>query len=86
MAVQASLRPTHNEKTLGAIKAEYAVKRITFDRTEAKPKETLYISVPKLNENEVIVPGSLALRFNIELQGGHVNNFLVNEVARALVD
>ena len=49
-------------KTLGAMKAEPAVKRITFDRTEAKPEETLYVSVPKLNENEVIVPGSLALR------------------------
>ena len=86
MAVQANLRPTHNEKTLGAMKAERAVKRITFDRTEAKPEETLYVSVPKLNENEVIVPGSLALRFKIKLEGGHANNFLVNNVARALVD
>ena len=86
MAVQANLRPTHNEKTLGAMKAERVVKRITFDRTEAKPEETLYVLVPKLNENEVIVPGSLVLRFNIELQGGHVNNYLVNNVARALVD
>lgn len=86
MAVQANLRQTHNEKTLGAMKAERSVKRITFDRTEAKPEETLYVSVPKLNENEVIAPGSLALRFNIKLQGGHANNFLVNNVARALVD
>ena len=67
MAVQANLRPTHSEKTLGAMEAERAVKRITFDRTEAKPGETFYVSVPKLNENEVIVPGSLALRFNIKL-------------------
>ena len=51
MAVQANLRPTHNEKTLSAVKAERTVKRITFDRTEAKPEETLYVSVPKLNEN-----------------------------------
>ena len=86
MAVQANLLPAHNENTLGAMKAERAVKRITFDRTEAKPEETLYVSVPKLNENEVIVPGSLALRFKIKLEGGHANNFLVNNVARALVD
>ena len=86
MAVQANLRPTHNEKTLGAMKVKRAVKRITFDRTEAKPEETLYVSVPKLIENEVIVPGTLSLRFNIKLQGGHANNFLVNNVARALVD
>ena len=42
--------------------------------------------MPKLNENEVIVPGSLALRFNIDLSGGHANNFLVDNVGRALVD
>ena len=86
MAVQANLRPTRNEKSLGALKAERAVKRITFDRTEVNPEETLYVSVPKLNENEVIVPGSLALRFNIDLNGGHANNFLVDNVSRALLD
>ena len=42
--------------------------------------------MPKLSENEVIVPGSLALRFNIDLSGGHANNFLVQNVSRALVD
>ena len=62
------------------------MKRITFDRTEANPEETLYVSVPKLNGNEVIVPGSLVLRFNIDLSGGHANNFLVDNVGRALVD
>lgn len=86
MSVPENLRPTHNEKSLGALKAERAVKRITFDRTEVNPKETLYVSVPKLNENEVIVPGSLALRLNIDLSGGHANNFLVDNVSRALVD
>ena len=84
--VQENLRPTRSEKTLGALKAERAVKRITFERTEANPQETLYVSVPKLNENEVIVPSSLALRFNIDLSGGHVNNFLVDNVGRALVE
>ena len=84
--VQENLRPTRSEKTLGALRAERAVKRITFDRTEANPGETLYVSVPKLNENEVLVPGSLALRFNIDLSGGHANNYLVDNVGRALVE
>ncbi|KAL9966909.1 hypothetical protein ACROYT_G025049 [Oculina patagonica] len=74
-AVQENLRPGRTEKILGALKAERAVKRITFDRTEANPEETLYVSVPKLNENEVIVPGSLALRFNIDLSGGQPTTF-----------
>ena len=76
MAVQASLLPTHFKKTLGAMKAERTVKRITFDRPTANnPGATLYVSVPKLNEHEVIVPGSLALLFDIDLTGGHANNF-----------
>ena len=85
IAVQANLLPSHFVKTLRAIKAERIVKRITFNPTEANPGTTLYVSVPKLNEHEVIVPGSLALLFNIDLSGGHANNYLVQNVSRALV-
>ena len=46
----------------------------------------LYVYVPKLNENEVLVPGSLALDFDIDLSGGHANNFLVQNVTLVLVD
>ena len=31
------------------------------------------------------MPGSLALRFDIDLSGGHANNYLVQKVSRALV-
>ena len=88
MAVPPSLLPTHSEKVLGALKAERTVKRITFNPSEANPGETLYVSVPKLAENEVIVAGSLALVFNINLKvtGAHANNYLVQNVSRALVD
>jgi len=34
----------------------------------------------------VLVPGTLALRFDIDLEGGHAKNFLVQNVTRALVD
>ena len=86
MAVQANLLPSHSVKTLGTMKAERTVKRITFNPTEANPSNNLYVSVPKLNEEEVIVPGSLALLFNIDLTGGHANNYLVQNVSKALVD
>ena len=88
MAVPPSLLPSHSEKVLGAMKAERTVKRITFNPTEANPGETLYVHVPKLAENEVIVAGSLALVFNINLKvtGAHANNYLVQNVSRALVD
>ena len=88
MAVPPSLLPLHSEKVIGAMKAERTVKRMTFSSTGANPGETLYVSVPKLAENEVIVPGSLALVFNINLNltGAHANNYLVQNVSRALVD
>ena len=86
MSVQADLLPMHSEKTFGAMKAERTVKRITFDPAEANTQSTIYVSVPKLNENEVLVPGSLALVFEIDLAGGHANNYLVQNVSRALVD
>jgi len=45
--------------------------------------------VPKLNENEVLVPGSLCLRFDIDIpkadKGDHDDNYLVQNVSRALV-
>ena len=82
MAVQPNLLPSYS----GGMKAERAVKRITFARTEVNPGEMLYVSVPKLNENKVLMPGSLALIFDINLTGGHTNNYLVQNVSRALVD
>ena len=85
MSVQDNLLPTHSVKTLNAMKAPRSVKRITFNPSEASPGETLYVNVPKLGKNEVIVPGSLALRADIDLSGGHANNFLVQNVSRALV-
>ena len=88
MAVPSSLLPSHSEKVLGAMKAERTVKRITFNPTAANPGETLYVSVPKLDVNEVIVAGSLALVFdiNLKLTGAHANNYLVQNVSRALVN
>ena len=78
--VSFDLLPTHNAETLLSMKAPYSVKRITFDRPDANPGDMLQVHVPKLNKNEVLVSGSLALRFDIDLSGGHANNFLVQNV------
>ena len=43
------------------------------------------ILVPKLNDEVVLVPGCLAVIFDLTVSG-HANNFLVNNVSRALVD
>ena len=84
-SVSHDLSPRRSTKTLRAMKAPYSVKRITFNPSEANPGERLEVRVPKLNKNEVLVPGSLALRFDIDLSGGLANNYLVQNVSRALV-
>ena len=84
-SVPNDISPRSRTKAMGAMKAPYSVKRITFDPTEANPGSRLEVRVPKLNKNEVLVPGSLALRFDIDLSGGHANNYLVQNVSRALV-
>ena len=69
-SVSHDLLPRRSTKTLRAMKAPYSVKRITFNPSEANPGDRLEVRVPKLNKNEVLVPGSLALRFDIDLSGG----------------
>ena len=83
--VSYDLSPRRSKKALNAMKAPYSVNRITFNPSEANPGDRLEVRVPKLNKNEVLVPGSLALRFDIDLSGGHANNYLVQNVSRALV-
>ena len=80
-----SLKPTHESKTLLAIKAPRLINRINYFKSEVAPREKMVVTVPKLNENVVLVPGSLALKFDIDLTGGHANNVLVQNVSRALV-
>ena len=84
-SVSYDLSPRRSTKTLRAMKAPYSVNRITFNPSGANPGERLTVRVPKLNKNEVSVPGSLALRFDIDLSGGHANNYLVQNVSRTLV-
>ena len=84
-SVANDLSPRYRSKILRAMKAPRSVNRIDFERTEANPCQRLRVRVPKLNKNEVLVPGSLALCFKIDISDGHANNYLVQNVSRALV-
>ena len=46
--------------------------------------ETLYIEIPKLSENLVIVPGSVYITFDMVVTG-HKDNTLVNNLGRNLI-
>ena len=58
--------------------------RITLTPSEASPDETLYVDMPKLADNVVLVPGSVYLTFDLNVTG-HANNTLVNNVGKNLV-
>ena len=66
------------------LKAESILNRVTLNPSSANPEETLYINIPKLSENLVIVPGSVYLVFNLTVDG-HEDNTLVNNVSSNLV-
>ena len=68
-----------------SLKSERTVYRTTFSPSTAKAGEVLYVEVPKLYENNVMVPESLGLLFNLEVAKGHINNSIVQNLARNLV-
>ena len=80
-----NIRPTYPAKRLRTMQAERLVNRISLEPATAKPGAIINVRVPKLNKNMVIVLGSLALDFEIDLTGGHANNFLVQNITRALI-
>ena len=85
MTTSEIINPNFEEKITNALKADRTVHRVTFNPNKASPGETLFIPVPKLSDEVVLVPGSLALIFDLTVSG-HANNFLVNNVSRALVN
>ena len=80
-------KPTQilKKKTSNALKADGAIHRVTFNPNRASPGEVLRVPVPKLDDVVVLVPGSLSPIFDMAVSG-HANSYIVNNVARALVD
>ena len=84
IAVSEKLNPNRIPREPFGIKARSTLNRITLTPSEASPNETLYVDIPKLAENLVLVPGSAYLTFDLNVTG-HANNTLVNNVSRNLV-
>ena len=84
MEVSEMNNPSHEKKTSNALKADRTVHRVTFNPNKTSPGEILHTPVPKLDDGAVLVPGSLALVFNLTVSG-QANNFLVNNMSRALI-
>lgn len=84
-AISDVLNPNRLPKEAYGLKAESTLNRITLNPSSINPGETLYVNIPNLSEGIVIVPGSVALLFNLNVPG-HANNTIVNNVGRNLVE
>ena len=82
--ISEKIDPNRMPKQPFGLKAESTLQRITFTPSSANPGETLYVNIPKLSGNNVLVPGSVKLAFNLDVTG-HANNTLVNNIGRNLV-
>ena len=82
--ISEKIDPNRMPKQPFGLKAETTLHRTTFTPSSANPGETLYVNIPKLSGDNVIVPNSIRLAFDVVISG-HVNNTLVNNVGRNLV-
>ena len=71
-------------RTREGLKAMTSLNRVTLNPSSAEPGETLYIEIPRLSENLVIVPGSVYITFDMVVTG-HKDNTLVNNLGRNLI-
>ena len=78
------INPNRTSRRPFGLKSETILHRITLNPSSANPSETLYINIPKLAENMVIVPGSVYLVFDLNI-AGHANNIFVDNVGRNLI-
>ena len=78
------LNPSRFPRMSYGLKANSILNRFTLTPSNANPGETLYIEIPKLTGNMVIVPGSVFMVFNLSISG-HENNTVVNNISRNLV-
>lgn len=77
------LNPSRQSRTPLGVKADRHHEVITHNPSSVSPGETLYVRIPKLQVNTLLVPGSLKLTFDLTKEGP-ANNFFVNNASRNL--
>ena len=83
--ISEKIDPNRMPKQPFGLKAESTLHRTTFTPSSANPGEVLYVNIPKLSGNNVIVPNSVRLAFDFVIVGGEANDTVVNNLGRNLV-
>ena len=89
MSVEPHLLPTHSAAIFNSTQAKRTVTRIALNPSTANSGDVLYITVPKLTQDVVMVPGSLALVFDIPTamtftKSSMIFSYLFTSVTRCL--
>ena len=79
------INPNRMPKQPFGLKAETTLQRTTFTPSSANPGELLYVSIPKLSGNNVIVPNSVRLAFDLVVTNAEANDTIVNNLGRNLI-
>ena len=83
-AIPETLNPERIPRESKGLKEHSILNRISLTPPSANPGQILYVDIPKLADNDVILPGSVYLIFDLNVSG-HKDNTLVNNVGRNLV-
>ena len=83
--ISGKIDPNRMPKKPFGLKAETTLQRTTFTPSSANPGETLYVNIPKLSGNNVIVPNSVRLAFDLVITNAEANDTVVNNLGRNLV-
>ena len=85
MEVRDKLNPQRSYKKGFALKGirQHTIK--TNNPSTIGPGELLTVHFPDLKENQVIIPGTMKLTFNISLVGTDVNRTLVRNLGRTII-
>ena len=85
ITISERIDPNRMPKKPFGLKAETTLQRTTFTPSSANPGETLYVNIPKLSGNNVIVPNSVRLAFDLVITNAEANDTIVNNLGRNLV-
>ena len=83
--ISEKIDPNRMPKQPFGLKAETTLHRTTFTPSSATPGEALYVNIPKLTGDNVIVPNSVKLAFDFDIVGGEANDTVVNNLGRSLI-
>ena len=85
MEVEDKLNPQRSYRKVFALKGlqQHIIK--TNNPSTIGPDELLTVRLPNLKENQVIIPGTTKLTFNISLAGTDVNRALVGNLGRNII-